>query len=107
MAGIAICGAIILDKSSPGKIAVAINPFEGSFDVAAQFVKQRKISGPVRVKAKKDQKERCGIDRTVIGSVRNLSCICQLSRSQLVQDLSRFFRSPVIDLASLFLRKQF
>src|ERR671937_1767605 len=102
----AICGAIILGKSGPGKIAVAINPFEGSFDAAAQLSKQRKVAGPVRVKAKKDQKERCRIDGTVIGSVRNLSCICQLSRPQLVQDLSRFFRSPVIDLVSLFLCKQ-
>src|SRR5262249_29238274 len=82
-------------------ISVMLHPGEGPFDLAAQLMKRLQAAGQVGGASQKNQEEQRGVDRAVIGRVRDLAGTGQLADAKLVQDLAGLLVAPVIYLGAL------
>ena len=98
--------ALVLDEAVAVEVAVVVDPVERRERVGPQLVDQLIVSRPALVLIEQHQPQRRGVDRAVVGRVRDLVGACQLARAQLVQDLARLCVAPVVDLGRLEARQE-
>src|SRR5262249_36785307 len=96
-----IRGPGVFDVTISVEIAVSVHPFERQIDVVTQFIEETQITGPGCMPADEDEEEWCSINRTVIGRVRDFAEAGHFAHTDFVQDLSRLFFAPLVDLLPL------
>src|SRR5215217_5731918 len=91
----------VLDESIAIAVAPLLDPLQRPLHVWQELTVERLIARPTDRFGEEHDKERCGVNRSIVGRMRDVAETSHLAVAHLVQDLARFFFPERIDGSSL------
>src|SRR5689334_17312947 len=79
-------GARVLDQTISVDVTVAIDPLKGATCVREELVHEIEVAGPAPRLVEEDEPQRCRVDCSVVGHVRDLAAAGELTAAKLVHD---------------------
>ncbi len=93
--------ALVLDEPIAVAVPVLVNPSQRAIQRRSERAQRLEISGPLVVVGRANQEQRRGVNRPVVGRVRDHPRLGELADAKLVQDLSRLSISPGVVVSCL------
>src|SRR5215216_5795953 len=91
----------VLEESIAITVAPLLDPLQRPFHIWQELTIERLIARPTDRFGEEHDKERCGIDRPIVGRMRDVAETSHLAVAHLMEDLARFLLPEWIDHSPL------
>src|SRR5215469_2277092 len=87
------------------QVTIIVDPIESGIRGGKKLFYQILIRSPVVCLTQKNQEQRCGVERTIIGAEWQFATSRHFALAKFMQDFARFFIQPVVELFALIMRQ--